>query len=562
MRTFSKSLIILFAHVSIIFCQIGLPKYSKNGMVVSANSIASDVGTEILKKGGNAIDAAVATGFALAVTFPGAGNIGGGGFMVLHLANGKNTTIDFRETAPSNSTEKMFLDSAGNFLPDLSQEGWTSTGVPGTVAGLIYTLNKYGTMKLREVIQPAIELARNGFILDHYLTNSLNNENTAFNKHESSKKVFTKNGERLKEGELFIQKDLSHTLELIRDGGADSFYKGTVAKIFVEQSRKHGGIFTEQDFAEYKPEERIPVTGEYHGYKIVSMPPPSSGGICLIEALNILEHFNFRKEEWGSSRYIHTLVETMKQIYADRAEHLGDPDFYPVPTTYLISKAYSEQVKAKIGDHARSALEVSAAKVPEYYEHQETTHYSVADKNGNVASTTYTLNGWYGNKIVVEGLGFILNNEMDDFSAKPGTANQFGLIGAYANRIQPKKRMLSSMTPTIVLKDGKPVMVIGSPGGSTIITSVLQVILNVLDFGMNINEAIGAPHIHYQLYPDQIDYEPFGLAEDVKNNLISRGHKIGEQRSLGRIEGIYIDHKNNCFFGTSDPRGYGKASGY
>lgn len=562
MRTFSKTVLVLIFFAEIIYCQRGLPKYSTSGMVVSASEIASDVGATILKKGGNAVDAAVATGFALAVTFPGAGNIGGGGFMVIHLAGGKNTTIDFRESAPNKSTEKMFLDSSGNFIPELSQKSWKASGVPGTVAGLIYALKKYGTMKLEEVIQPAIKLAKDGFVLDHYLTNSINAANVFFNQHESSKKIFTRNGQKLIEGELFVQKDLAQTLEMISKEGADAFYKGKIAQQLVTQSNLHGGIFTLDDFAEYHTIERKPLIGNFKSYDIISMPPPSSGGVCILEALNTIENFNFSKEEWGSSRYLHVLVEVMKQIYADRAEHLGDPDFYPVPVSYLISKSYAEIIKSYIGEKARPASSVAAAKIPEQYEHQETTHYSVADKFGNAVSTTYTLNDSYGNKIVVEGLGFLLNNEMDDFSAKPGSPNLYGLIGAYANRIQPKKRMLSSMTPTIVLKNEKPILVVGSPGGSTIITSVLQVVLNVLMFDMNINEAISAPHIHYQLVPDKIDYEPFGLSEDVKNNLILRGHKFGEPRSLGRVEGIYIDPVNNKFYGTSDPRGYGKAAGF
>ncbi len=562
MRTSFKTLLVLIIFAQILFCQRGLPKYSTGGMVVSASEIASDVGAEILKKGGNAVDAAVATGFALAVTYPAAGNIGGGGFMVIHLADGNNTTIDFRESAPNKSTEKMFLDSSGNFLPELSQKSWKGSGVPGTVAGLIYALEKYGTMKLEQVIKPAIKLASEGFILDHYLTNSINSENNSFNKYESSKKIFTINGSKLTEGELFIQKDLARTLELISNGGAKAFYKGEIAHQFVNQSNINGGIFTLDDFAEYHPVERKPLVGNFHGFEIISMPPPSSGGVCLLEALNTIEHFNFSKSEWGSSKYLHVLIEVMKQIYADRAEHLGDPDFYPVPVSYLISKGYAETIKSFIGDNARPASTVTAAKIPEQYEHQETTHYSVADKFGNAVSTTYTLNDSYGNKIVVEGLGFLLNNEMDDFSAKPGSPNLYGLIGAYANRIQPNKRMLSSMTPTIVLKNEKPILIVGSPGGSTIITSVLQVVLNVLLFNMNINEAISAPHIHYQLFPDEVEYEPYGLPEDVKNNLILRGHKFGETRSLGRVEGIYIDPNTNKFYGTSDPRGYGKASGF
>ncbi|MFA7420628.1 MAG: gamma-glutamyltransferase [Melioribacteraceae bacterium] len=562
MRTFSKITIILFALTLSVNAQEGNPVYAKNGMVVSASTLASQVGVEILKRGGNAIDAAVATGFALAVTYPAAGNIGGGGFMVIHLADGKNTTLDFREMAPLKAFEKMFLDSLGNFLPQLSQESWLSAGVPGTVAGLIYALEKYGTMSLKDVIQPAIELAKNGFYLDYRLTNSINSENETFKKIESSKKIFTKDEEKLTIGDTFVQSDLAKTLELIRGEGRDAFYEDEIAEKFVLESNKNGGIFTIEDFENYRVIERDPIIGNYKGYEVISMPPSSSGGICLVEALNVLENYSFKNEEWGSSRYIHILAEILKQVYADRSEHMGDAEFYPVPANYLISKEYAEVIKQRITDNARPSTEYLAAEIPKYKEKEETTHFSVVDQLGNAVSTTYTLNGSYGNKIVVDGLGFLLNNEMDDFSAKPGAPNMFGLLGSKANSIQPKKRMLSSMTPTIVLKDGKPILVVGSPGGSTIITAVLQVIMNILEFNMNVFEAVNAPHIHHQLFPDQIDYEPFCMSEDVKQNLILRGQKIGTERQLGRIEAIYIDYSKNCFFGTSDPRGFGKAVGF
>lgn len=562
MRTFSKGLFLFLIVTTFTIAQEGNPVYARNGMVVSASSLASQVGTEILKKGGNAIDAAVATGFALAVTYPAAGNIGGGGFMVIHLADGKNTTLDFREMAPLKAHKNMFLDSLGNFLPDLSQKSWLASGVPGTVAGLIYALEEYGTMDLEEVIQPAIDLAKNGFHLDYRLTNYINSENESFKSIEASKKIFTRNGEKLQIGELFVQKDLAKTLEIIRDEGIDGFYEDEITEKIVEESSNNGGLFTLEDFENYKVIERDPIVGNYKGYEIISMAPPSSGGICLVESLNALESYSFTKEEWGSSKYIHTLVEILKQVYADRAEHLGDADYYPVPVKYLVSKEYGEVIKNQIGETAREATEFHPAEIPRFKEKEETTHFSVVDKFGNAVSTTYTLNGSFGNKIVVDGLGFLLNNEMDDFSAKPGAPNMFGLMGSEANSIQPMKRMLSSMTPTIVLQDEKPLLVVGSPGGSTIITSVLQVIINILDFKMNVYEAINAPHIHHQLFPDQIDYEPFGLTEDVKQNLISRGQKIGTERYLGRVEAIYIDHNKNCFFGTSDPRGFGKAVGF
>jgi len=531
-------------------------------MVVTADDLATEVGVQILKQGGNAVDASVAIGFALAVTFPSAGNIGGGGFMVMHLADGKNTTIDFREIAPMAAHEKMFLDSLGNFIPALSQDGWTSSGVPGTVAGLIYALEKYGTMKLKDVIQPAIDLAEKGFVLSYKNYETTESAFEELSKIESTKKIFTKDGKKLEEGDLFIQKDLVNTLRLIRDNGRDAFYEGDIAKKLVEESKKHGGLFTLKDLREYHAIEREPVEGTYRGNKIISMPPPSSGGICIIEALNTLENFSFRKDEWGSSKYIHTLVEVMKRIYSDRAEHMGDADFYPVPVEELISKSYGRKIANEITEEAVPSEKIKSLKLFQHKDHEETTHYSVADQFGNAVATTYTLNGAYGNRIVVEGLGFLLNNEMDDFSAKPGVPNQFGLLGSAANSIQPKKRMLSSMTPTIILKDDKPFMIIGSPGGSTIITSVLQTILNVLDFDMNIYDAIAAPKIHHQWLPDEIDFEKFALSDDVQKNLLARGHKLGKEKSLGRMEGIIIDHNTNTFYGATDPRGYGKAEGW
>lgn len=564
MLTFSKSkqtLLFIFVLFSTIYSFNGNPVRAKHGMVVTASDLATDVGVAILKKGGNAVDASVAVGFALAVTFPSAGNIGGGGFMVIHLADGKNTTIDFRETAPLAAYEKMYLDSLGNFVPSESQTGWSSAGVPGTVAGLIYTLQKYGTMKLKDVIQPAIDLAENGFVLNKNMAESINFYREDFLKIEASRKIFTKNGKRFVEGDTLFQKELANTLKLIRDEGKDAFYKGVIAKKFVAESKKHKGIFTLKDLEDYKVAERFPVEGFYRGYKIISMPPPSSGGICLIEALNVLENFSFKKDSWNSAKYIHTLVEVMKHIYADRAEHMGDPDFYDVPMNYLTSKQYAAELKDEIGNDAVPSDKISAAKIPQHREKEETTHYSVADDLGNAVSTTYTLNGGFGNKIVVDGLGFLLNNEMDDFSAKPGAPNQFGLIGSKANSIQPKKRMLSSMTPTIILKDDTPFMVIGTPGGSTIITAVLQTILNVIDFDMNIYDAIAAPKIHHQWFPDLIDYERPALSEETYKNLIARGYKLNEVKSLGRMEGIIID-SSKTFFGASDPRGFGKAAGW
>lgn len=533
------------------------PVRGKNGMVVSASEIASNVGIQILKKGGNAIDAAVAVGFALAVTYPSAGNLGGGGFMVIHLKDGKDLTIDFREKAPLSGTKDMFLDSTGNFNPILSTEGGTSSGVPGSVAGLLYALKNYGTMSIRQVIQPAINIASKGFILDYRTAGSFSYNLSGFERYPSSLKVFTKKGTPYHEGDLFKQPNLASTLKLIRDKGLNGFYKGKVADLLIKQVKATGGNMTLQDLAAYTPVEREVVRTNYRGYEVVSMPPPSAGGITLLELLNILENDTFRKEDWGGSNYIHSLVEAMKYAYADRTKYIGDEDFVKVPKKELLRKSYAHSIYEKIQKGILPSSEVTAGN---FAESSETTHYSVCDKYGNAVATTTTLNDSYGNKIVVEGAGFLLNNEMDDFSGKAGTSNLYGLIGSEVNAIQPGKRMVSSMTPTIVLKDNKPFMIVGSPGGSTIITVVLQVILNSIDFGMDIQDAINQPRIHHQWLPDIIDFEEFGLTVDVKKNLESMGYKIGTQRSLGRAEGIMI--KNGIIFGATDPRGYGKAVGY
>ncbi len=560
MSMFSK-FIVLYLIPAFIFASSFEPVRGKNGMVVSASSIASEIGCEILKKGGNAVDAAVAVGFALAVTYPSAGNLGGGGFFVIYFPDGKSTTIDFREKAPLSTHKDVYLDKDGNYIKELSQQGMTSSGVPGSPAGLLYALNKYGTLSLAEVIQPAIDLAKNGFKLEYRAVNSINGYNKRFNNYPSSKKIFTINGEKLPEDYLFVQKDLAKTLELIKKDGNNGFYKGETANLIVEQSTKMNGYITLKDLEEYQPVERIPLFGNYKGYDIISMPPPSSGGIALIESLNILENLEINKKDWGSSEYINKLVQTLKYVYADRSKYLGDEDFYYVPKEELISKKYAETISKNVTNKAISSKDILPGMHGDF-ESKETTHYSVMDKNGIAVSATVTINSSYGNKIVVEGAGFLMNNEMDDFSAKPGEPNQFGLLGNEANSIQPGKRMLSSMTPTIILKDKKPYMIIGSPGGSTIITVVLQVILNVIDFKMNIQEAINAPRIHHQWYPDRIDYEKYSLVADVLEALKDKGQIIGEETSLGRAEGIIFDSESKVFWGASDPRAYGKAVGY
>ncbi|WP_407931033.1 gamma-glutamyltransferase [Ignavibacterium album] len=561
MRTYSEFLFFLFiVFYLILFAESPEAVRGKNGMVVSASRLASEVGIEILKKGGNAVDAAVAVGFALAVTYPAAGNIGGGGFMVIRFNDGKSTAIDYREKAPLNSYEKMFQDSAGNFLPALSQEGTASAGVPGSVAGLIYALEKYGTMKLSDILQPAVKLAEEGFLLDYQLAQSINFYYQDFLKYPSSKKIFTNNDRPFIEGDLFVQKDLAHTLKLIAENGRDGFYKGEVAKRLVAQIQSLGGILTQEDLDNYFPVERLPLAGTYRGYEIITMGPPSAGGITLLQTLNILENKTFSRDDWGSSNYIHTITEALKYSFADRSKYLGDPDFYPVPVDKLISKSYARELFQRISDSAVPSIEINPGRYLSFEESKETTHYSVIDKEGNAVSTTTTLNSSFGSRIVVDGAGFLLNNEMDDFSSKPGEPNQFGLIGSEANRIQPGKRMLSSMTPTIITKNEKPVLILGSPGGSTIPTVVLQVILNYLDFGMDIQQAVNAPRFHHQWLPDQIDFEEFGIVKDVMENLIAKGQRIGDKKILGRVEAVAIE--NNLYLGATDPRGSGAAVGY
>lgn len=560
MRIFFRGIHFILLFSLLTFAQNPDPVRGKNGMIVSASKIASEVGIQVLKKGGNAIDAAVAVGFALAVTYPAAGNIGGGGFMVIHFNDGRNTSIDYREKAPMYAYENMYLDSNGNFLPNLSQEGETSSGVPGSVAGLLYALEKYGTMPLKDVIKPAIKLAEKGFILDYKLVQSINAFYSDFMKYPSSMKIFTKNGKPFEEGDKFVQKDLSKTLKLISKKGRDGFYKGEVADKIVNQMRNTGGLITYEDLENYKAVERAPIISTFKGYKVITMGPPSGGGVILLQSLNVLENFEFNKYEWNSSEYIHKLVETFKYAYADRSKHLGDSDFYPVPLVELLNKDYSQRIFTQIGYNATPSSEISPTNFPRYDESEETTHYSVIDKFGNAVSVTTTINSAYGAKVVVEGAGFLLNNEMDDFSAKPGEPNQFGLTGSEANKIEPGKRMLSSMTPTIIIKDEKPALILGSPGGSTIPTAVLQVVMNYLIFGMQVQAAVNSPRIHHQWLPDRIDYENRAILNDVKENLIKRNHILGELRTLGRVEAIAIE--NGMLFGATDPRGYGGAVGY
>lgn len=536
-----------------------------SGMVVSASKYASQVGIDILKSGGNAVDAAVAIGFALAVTYPQAGNLGGGGFMVIKIKD-TVTAIDYREKAPAGSTRNMFLNEKGEFLPDKSQVGHLSAGVPGSVAGMLYALEKYGTKKREEIIAPAIKLAENGFELEQELASSLNGEYELFKQFPSTKKVFTKNGLNYTGGELFIQKDLANTLKLISIHGRDGFYSGVTAELIVKEMQRGGGIITSEDLKNYNPVERIPIHINYKGYDVYSMSPPSSGGIALAQLLNMAEYEQIpdRNDVYNGikdhSNYLHNIIESMKRVYADRSEHLGDPDFWKVPVNELISKDYAKKRRNEISNNSTPSGEIKPGVF--INESDQTTHYSVIDKDGNMVSVTTTLNNTYGSGVVVDGAGFLLNDEMDDFASKPGEPNMFGLVGNEANAIEPGKRMLSSMTPTIILKDGSPFMVVGSPGGGRIITSVFTTIINVIDFKMPLDSAIDKPRFHHQWLPEYLQYEAGAIDDEVLAKLQEKGHQVKQISDYGRVEAILVDWKNHTYYGHSDRRGYGAAIGY
>lgn len=528
------------------------PIYGKNGMVASEQGLATQVGLDILKQGGNAIDAAVAVGFALAVVLPNAGNIGGGGFMVLHDdKTGKDVAIDFREIAPAKASRDMYLDNQGNVIDGKSLFTHDASGVPGTVAGMEYALKKWGTMPLSKVLEPAIKLADKGFIVSDVLAQTLKEEKSTLGKWSSSKAIFFKNGEPLKSGDLLVQKDLAKSLRLIAKQGAKAFYQGEIATKIAKEMQSQGGTMTLEDLKAYKVVERQPIIGDYRGYKVVTMPPPSSGGVHLIEILNMLEHYPIKEDGVNSAKNIHHMAESMKLAYADRSEYLGDPDFVKIPVTGLTSKAYAnERVKTIDDNKARLSSNIKPGK-PQPYESDQTTHFSVMDKAGNAVAVTYTLNLNFGSGIVVEGTGILLNNEMDDFSVKPGVPNAFGLVGGTANAIEAKKRPLSSMTPTIVMKNNKPWLVTGSPGGARIITTVLQSVVNTIDHEMNPAEAIITPRVHHQWLPDELRVEE-GISPDTIKLLQDKGHKVVTKAPMGRIQIIQAD--DSGFYGYSDTR--------
>jgi gamma-glutamyltranspeptidase/glutathione hydrolase len=529
-------------------------------MVVSAREEASKIGVEILKQGGNAFDAMMATEMALAVTFPFAGNLGGGGFMVYRMADGQIGSLDYREKAPLAASKDMYLDKDGNVIPQLSTLGILASGVPGTLAGIFEAQAKFGKLNPKQVLQPVIDLARNGYVVTKNQAESLKNHRKIFIDVNGPNTFF---GKEIKEGDTLKQPALANTLERIANKGKNEFYKGETAKILVNHFQKNGGIISKKDLIQYKAVWRDPIVFPYRDLKVISMAPPSSGGITLGQIMSMLEPYPLKKLGHHSSEYIQVLVEAERRAYADRNHYLGDPDFVNIPTkqlldaTYLKSRmsSFSFEKASKSTDIARGDLSFS--------ESMETTHYSIVDADGNAVSVTTTLNGAYGSKVYLEELGFFMNNEMDDFSAKAGVPNMFGLVGTEANSIAPSKRMLSSMTPTIVEKDGKLAMVVGTPGGSTIITSVLQTILNVYEFDMGMQEAVNAPRFHHQWLPDLVNFEPKAFGADLIRTLKSRGYLINESPSpiIGKVDAIRV-LSNGKLEGGADPRGDDKAVGY
>lgn len=568
MKRFST--LLLFISLSLQFGSLSqasaasrAPGHYQNGAVVSASLEASEAGVEIMRIGGNAYDAAAATGFALAVTFPQAGNLGGGGFMVAVEPGGKAITLDFREVAPKAAHRDMYLDAQGEVIEGLSLRSPLASGVPGSVDGLLRMWEDHGSGNIsrRELLAPAIRLASHGFDISASLAESLNLNRDTFAKYPGSREIFIRNDQRLwQEGDELIQKDLAKALKRIARKGHAGFYSGDTADMLAGQHQRTGGLITLADLADYQSKYREPVSGRYKEYEVVSMGPPSSGGILIIHLLDILERYDIQTTGWNSAATIHILTEIQRRAYADRATHLGDSDFYDVPLAWLGSKAYAHERAETISlDHATPSSEINAGTVPAY-ESEETTHYSVVDSQGTAVSITTTLNGHYGSGIVIEGAGFLMNNEMDDFSPKPGVPNTYGLIGSEANAITPGKRMLSSMSPTVVIKEGRPWLVLGSPGGGTIITTVLQNFLNVAEHGMNIQEAIAAPRHHSQWLPDNIQYEPFAFTEDTRKALVALGHTLEPRAELGQANAIQITPEG--IYTAPDPRGDNSAAGY
>jgi gamma-glutamyltranspeptidase / glutathione hydrolase len=546
------------------------PVAAEHGMVVTAQHLASQVGVDVLKKGGNAVDAAVAVGYALAVVYPAAGNLGGGGFMTIQLADGRKTFIDFREKAPLAATANMYLDAQGNVIKGATTTGQLAVAVPGSVAGMEYALAKYGTRKRGEVIAPAIALADRGFRLEQGDVDLLHTATDAFRKDAPSSRIFLKNGEPLQVGDRLVQKDLAKTLRGIAQRGADGFYHGPVAASIVAASQAGGGIIRQSDLDRYKVRELAPIECDYRGYHVVSAPPPSSGGVVICEILNVLEGYPLPELGFRSAQSVHYQIEAMRHAYMDRNSYLGDPDFVKNPIEHLLDKNYAAAIRQAIDPHKAGISSQIKPGVPPH-EGTNTTHYSIVDKDGNAVSVTYTLNDWFGAKVMAPGTGVMLNDEMDDFTAKPGVPNLYGLVQGEANAVAPGKTPLSSMSPTIVTRDGKPVMVVGTPGGSRIITAVLHTILNVIDYDMDIQEAVDAPRFHQQWLPETTNIERFALSPDTRSILESWGQKFSGPQPANHVVAILVGAPSlkgkpvgaNRYYGANDPRrNTGLALGY
>ena len=546
--------VVFIAHAALVDAAGRQPVRGMNGVVSSSSSIASEVGVQVLREGGNAVDAAIATAFAMAVTWPTAGNIGGGGFLVYYGADGTKTTFDFREKAPLAASEDMYLDENGNIPDSINHDNILAVGVPGTVAGLELAHKRLGSMPWQKLVAPAVKLARDGIPISWQLHDSFKGRKSHWDRYPSSAKVFLKkDGSFYEPGDTWKQPDLANTLKRIERQGADGFYHGRTASLIADHMAANGGLITLEDLDKYEAIERAPVIGDYRGYEIVSMPPPSSGGVVMVEMLNILEGFDLAGMGHNSAQYLHVLTESMRRAYADRAKYLGDPDFNEdMPLERLTSKEHAADLRDSIS--LTSASESDPAKFAEAYESNETTHFSVVDKDGNMVSLTYTLEWGFGSHIVVDGAGFLLNNEMGDFNAQPGLTDRRGSIGTPPNRIRPEKRMLSSMTPTVVAKDGIPLFATGSPGGKTIINISMQTILNVIDYGMDIAKAMEASRIHHQWLPDLTLVERGGLSPDTVRLYQEYGHEIREVGGIGSAMGVYRDPVTGILYGGADSR--------
>ena len=546
------------------------PVAAENGMVVSAQHLATRIGVDILKRGGSAIDASVAVAYALAVVYPAAGNLGGGGFMTIRFADGRKTFLDFREKAPRAATRNMYLDKDGNVIKGLSTVGWLAAGVPGTVSGLEYARKKYGTMPLAALIDPAIELAEEGFVLEQGDVDMLATATEDFKRLQASGEIFLNEGLPFVAGQRLVQRDLAGTMRSIRDQGVDGFYKGKTGAAIVEAARTGGGIIDQEDLDRYATRELAPIECDYRSYHLISAPPPSSGGVAVCEMLNILEGYQLQELGWGSAQALHYEIEAMRHAFADRSSFMGDPDFASIPIGKLIDKGYAAKVRDAIKpDKAGISSDLGRGIAP--HEGSNTTHFSIIDEAGNAVSMTYTLNDWFGARVVATGTGVLMNDEMDDFTPNPDTTNSYGSVQGDANSIAPGKAPRSSMTPTIVTREEKPVLVLGTPGGARIITTVLQTILNVVDFRMNVQEAVDAPRIHNQWMPDVTNAERYALSPDTRKVLESMGHRFEDSEPANHVAAIIVGAPSlggtaiarNRFYGANDPRGgTGLALGY